>query len=579
MTRVICNPLNLEYKYQETVEYDNKICAFRESADPTVVLYRDQYFMFASMTGGFWYSENLIDWKFVEKNSFPIYDYAPDVCEINGYLYLSASRNRDNCSIYRIKDPILDEFEEVKELFPFWDPNLFYDEDGRIYLYWGCSNKNPIYGVELDKDSLLPLSDPIALIHEDSDHHGWEKTGVNNDPEIFENEYAECVAKHIGTKPFIEGAYMTKKNGIYYLQYAAPATERNTYGDGVYIGRKPLGPFTYCEHNPFSLKPGGFITGAGHGSTFEDKYGNWWHVATMRIGINHPMERRIGLFPVSFENQILTCNQNFADYPMEIPDRKIDVWNHETKQMLLSYHKPVEFSSQQDQFPASNITNENIQSIWVAQSNEPGEFLIVDLEKVMDILSIQLNFSDKIDHCPSREDALYCKKGHTKRYLNMDCGKIRYLLEGSCDKENWIILEDKRNVETSYPNDFIVFNTVKKYRYVRITFFEVPYHQKFAMSDLRIFGQGKGEKPVRTTFNVTTIGKTSVHIKWEKNEQAVGHNIRYGLSEHALYNSWMVYEDNELILNGLNANHTYAVTVDAFNENGITYGETKRVNV
>ena len=32
----------------------------------------------------------------------------------------------------------------------------------------------------------------------------------------------------------------------------------------------PLGPFTYAPYNPVAYKPGGFVQGAGHGSTFED---------------------------------------------------------------------------------------------------------------------------------------------------------------------------------------------------------------------------------------------------------------------------------------------------------------------
>ncbi len=60
-------------------------------------------------------------------------------------------------------------------------------------------------------------------------------------------------------KPYIEGAFMTKHNGTYYLQYACPGTQYNTYADGVYTSKSPLGPFTLQASNPFSSKPGGFI--------------------------------------------------------------------------------------------------------------------------------------------------------------------------------------------------------------------------------------------------------------------------------------------------------------------------------
>ena len=117
--------------------------------------------------------------------------------------------------------------------------------------------------------------------------------------------------------PFIEGAFMSKINGKYYLQYAAPATEVPTYGNGVYIGETPMGPFVYQQHNPMSSKLGGFITDAGHGSTIQDAYGNWWHAASMRISVNASFERRVGLFPAGVdEDGILYCNQNYADWPL-----------------------------------------------------------------------------------------------------------------------------------------------------------------------------------------------------------------------------------------------------------------------
>ena len=48
-------------------------------------------------------------------------------------------------------------------------------------------------------------------------------------------------------KPYIEGAWMNKFNGKYYLQYACPGTQYNIYADGVYVGDSPLGPFTLAK--------------------------------------------------------------------------------------------------------------------------------------------------------------------------------------------------------------------------------------------------------------------------------------------------------------------------------------------
>ena len=88
---------------------------------------------------------------------------------------------------------------------------------------------------------------------------------------------------------------MTKLGGQYYLQYGAPGTEFNAYANGTYVSDQPLGPYKYADYNPIAYKPGGFVHGAGHGSTFQDNYGNWWNTGTPWIGYNWTFERRINM--------------------------------------------------------------------------------------------------------------------------------------------------------------------------------------------------------------------------------------------------------------------------------------------
>ncbi|MEB3373708.1 hypothetical protein SFC43_12195 [Bacteroides sp. CR5/BHMF/2] len=63
------------------------------------------------------------------------------------------------------------------------------------------------------------------------------------------------------------------------------------------------GGFVEQPYNPVSLKVGGFIGGAGHSCVFKDKYENWWQVTSMWVGNHDEFERRIGLFPVSFDDK------------------------------------------------------------------------------------------------------------------------------------------------------------------------------------------------------------------------------------------------------------------------------------
>lgn len=292
MKTTYCNPLDLGYRYQHMKE--QRTLAHREGADPTLVFFKGVYYAFVSMSAGFWYSKDLLNWEFHPAENLLIYDYAPDVRQIGDYLYFCASRREKNCPILRTTDPLNKGFEEVNAPFPFWDPDLFQDDDGRVYLYWGCTNTEPIWGVEMDVETMLPIGEKVPLIYGRESSLGYERPGDNGvatkensvvwqhlkhmfNPETQRIEFPAGMETMGGYsadvmtamflsvgKPYMEGAFMTKHGGKYYLQYACPGTQYNTYADGVYVGDRPLGPFTLQRSNPYSSKPGGFITGAGH---------------------------------------------------------------------------------------------------------------------------------------------------------------------------------------------------------------------------------------------------------------------------------------------------------------------------
>ena len=171
-----CNPLDLSYRYQH---FRQGAFSCREGADPTLALFRGTYYLFVSMSAGFWHSQDLINWEFHPDPALQAYDYAPDVREIDGYLYFSASRRQSPSPILRSADPLTQPFEEVAAPFPFWDPDLFLDDDGRLYFFWGCTNTDPIWGVELDRQTLEPIGERKALFAGDPERLGYERPGEN----------------------------------------------------------------------------------------------------------------------------------------------------------------------------------------------------------------------------------------------------------------------------------------------------------------------------------------------------------------------------------------------------------------
>ena len=197
MSEYFCNPLNLSYRYQFNQDPRRggalQIC--REAADPSMICFQGKYYIFASMTLGVWASDDLARWSFHPlPQELPLYDYAPDVRVLGEWVYFCASNREHNCDRWRTKDILQGPYEKIEGTFPYWDPNLFCDDDGRVYFYWGCSNQTPIFGVELDSETMRPKSDPIPLIEGHPFKIGYERVGEDNS--ILPASEAEVEAKY-----------------------------------------------------------------------------------------------------------------------------------------------------------------------------------------------------------------------------------------------------------------------------------------------------------------------------------------------------------------------------------------------
>lgn len=567
---ITCNPVNLPYRYQHFTAGPWRRVS-REGADPSIIMFRGRLFLFMSMAGGFWHSKDMTDWSFVPTPTLPIYDYAPDVREVDGALVVCASHATMPGKFFRTADPLSGIWEEIPGTVTIWDPNLFQDDDGRLYLYWGCSNTTPIFGAELNRTTFTPIGEPVSLIQSDTARRGWERTGVDHNPARKLEGLAHPMPPAASDAPYIEGAWMTKHKGRYYLQYSAPGTELNTYADGYFVGETPLGPFTYSPHSPFSSKPGGFMTAAGHGSTFQDRHGNWWHTATMRISRNHIFERRIGIFPAGFDaDGVLFCNQEFADYPMSIPDGPADPWSLSGQSMLLSFKCSVTASSASTANPASCAVDEDARTWWTPADAQPGHWLQLDLGDTAVVESVQVNFADhdiQAPHVPPGNEAF----GWT-RYIDLDRHPVEYLLEGSADARRWEVLSDTREKGRDLGHDLVKLPAPTPLRFIRLTLFAQPFDAVPAISGLRVFGRGTGSLPSSVTPKAVRQGPLNALIEWHPVAGAQGYNVRYGINPDKLYSSWMVYDQTQLDLSALNDGSDYWVAVDAFNANGVTRG-------
>jgi hypothetical protein len=410
-------------------------------------------------------------------------------------------------------------------------------------MYNGSSNRYPLYGIELNRKTFKPIGTRKEMYLLEPDKYGWQRFG-----EYLDNTFLD---------PFIEGSWMTKHNGKYYLQYGAPGTEFSGYADGVVVGDNPLGPFT-PQPMPFSYKPGGFARGAGHGATFQDKWNNYWHVSTIAISVKNNFERRIGIWPAGFDrDNVMYMDAAFGDYPTYLPGGVEEhLKSRFTGWMLLNYSKPVLVSSTLGAYYPNQAVDENIKTYWSAATGNKGEWIQTDLGNLSTVNAVQINYADQDAEFLGKQQSIY----------------HQYVLYYSTDGKSWKVLVDKSNNKTDVPHDYVELSQPVQARFLKLENIHMP-SGKFAISGFRVFGNGNGKKPTAVeNFIVlrTEKDKRSAWLKWKPVENAYAYNIYAGTAPDKLYNCIMVYNVNEYYFKAMDKDIPYYFTIEAINENGVS---------
>lgn len=546
-----CNPINVDYGYCPIPNFVTH-GKHRATADPVVVNFRGDFYLFSTNQWGYWWSEDLRKWTFVPrkflKPHHQVYDElcAPAAFVYQDALYVIGSTYADNFTLWKSTNPRRDEWTEAVPEFKAgaWDPAFLVDDNGKIYLYHGSSNAYPLYGQEVDAQTMQITGTKHELWRLQHDQHGWERFGEANDNTFL--------------RPFLEGAWVTKHAGKYYLQYSGPGTEFSGYADGVAVGEHPLGPFKYQQHNPFSYKPGGFARGAGHGAMFQDRQNNWWHTSTMTIAVKNNFERRIGIWPAGFDGDgILYCDTSYGDYPWYLPDPnagrpdpKFSGW------MLLNYAKPVQGSSTLGGMAPNLAVDEDIRTYWSAKSGDAGEWFLSDLGEVSTVHAIQINYADQDAEIMGKQPGLY----------------HQYRVQASPDGTKWKTIIDKSDNREDVPHDYVELSSPVMARYLRLENVHVPTG-KFAISGFRVFGRGGGKRPEPVKDFVALRGdseRRNAWLKWQPSADATGYVIRVGIAPDKLYTSVMVYSASEYYYRAMSKDTEYYFQIEAFNENGVS---------
>jgi hypothetical protein len=308
-----------------------------------------------------------------------------------------------------------------------------------------------------------------------------------------------------------------------------------------------------------AYKPGGFVTGAGHGNTFQDAHGNWWMTGTPWVAFNWNFERRVALLPAAFDaDGQLHASARFADFPHRAPRGR---WGRPEELfagwMLLSYRKRATASTARDSFPAANATDENPRTLWVAATDRPGETLTVDLGGPRTVRAVQVNFGDY----------------RAGRFGTDSVYPTRFRLLASADGRRWATVADLSRGTRDRPNAYLELARPARARYVRYVHGRVGAAH-LAVSDLRVFGNDAGPAPAAPASVEARRDRDprNAAVRWAPVPGAVGYNVRWGVRPDRLYQTYQRWADEgtALELRALTAGVGYWVSVESFDERGVS---------
>lgn len=275
--------------------------SYRETADPSLLFENGTIYLYPSM-GMAWKSTDYgATWTHIDVGVYDL-GYAPTAVKHRGKFYLTTGGSQ-----LHVADSPEGPFKPIGRIkrhpamkSGYDDPMMFSDEDGRLYIYWGCSAKDGIWGIELNAENPLEfVGEPKQLIKFEPEKYGWEPKP---------NRLDEC---------WMEGSWMQKINGRYCLVFSSSGTENETYAMGAAWSDSPLGDFVKQRKNPFLRSTRGLVKGTSHGSIIPHPVAKdrFMVAYSILVGNRGRFERLVG-----FDNLRLDANGEFeVSEPTETP--------------------------------------------------------------------------------------------------------------------------------------------------------------------------------------------------------------------------------------------------------------------
>ncbi len=172
--------------------------------------------------------------------------WAPEVTELNGKFYMAYTAEQ-HIGIAVSDSPLGPFRQEVKQFCNDndleIDGDFLIDDDGQVYLYFVRQEEvygNSLWGAKMKEDmtGYIPETAKMLMYAKEGT---WEKLDHST----------------------LEGPFVMKHKGKYYMSYSANHTWDTNYAIGYAVAESPLGEYVRYEGNPI-LAGNEFVNSPGH---------------------------------------------------------------------------------------------------------------------------------------------------------------------------------------------------------------------------------------------------------------------------------------------------------------------------
>ena len=183
--KTYCNPVNIDYGYTPIPNF-GEWGHHRATADPVIVNYKGDYYLFSTNQWGYWWSHDMLHWTFISRRFLRPWNAGYDELCAPGY------RNHwryDDCFWLNLHFQFydMDEYQSQSKMNgSLWWTHLKLADGTLIFLrmmmescicIMAAATGIRIYGVEMNRKTMQPIGTRKEMYFLEDWRYGWQRFG------------------------------------------------------------------------------------------------------------------------------------------------------------------------------------------------------------------------------------------------------------------------------------------------------------------------------------------------------------------------------------------------------------------